>query len=90
MSERLAYVQQLETQIAEAKSKLDRLTAEQKEVLIAAQREEVQNLEKYFDEANINLKGISESGEEAWHALKEDAERLLANIKSALKRLFGE
>ncbi len=90
MSERLAYVQQLETQIAEAKSKLDRLTAEQKEVLIAAQREEVQNLEKYFDEANINLKGLSESGEEAWHALKEDAERLLANIKSALKRLFGE
>lgn len=90
MSERLAYVQQLETQIAAAKSKLDQLKAEQEEVLIAAQREEIQNLEKYFDEANINLKGLSESGEEAWHSLKEDAERLLENIKGALKRLFGE
>ncbi|MEO0516641.1 MAG: hypothetical protein AAF171_05020 [Cyanobacteria bacterium P01_A01_bin.116] len=90
MSERLAYVQQLETQITAAKSKLDQLKAEQKEVLIAAQQEEVQNLEKYFDEANINLKGISESGEEAWQSLKEDAERLLENIKSALKRLLGE
>jgi len=90
MSERLAYAQQLETQIAAAKSKLDQLKSEQKEVLIAAQREEIQNLEKYFDEASINLRGISESGEEAWHALKEDAEQLLENIKGALKRLFGE
>ncbi|MEO0736023.1 MAG: hypothetical protein AAFZ35_04365 [Cyanobacteria bacterium J06649_12] len=49
MSTKLEYVQQLEQQIATAQEQLDNLKAEKEEALLAAQHEEIENLEKYLD-----------------------------------------
>ncbi|MEL6780458.1 MAG: hypothetical protein AAFO06_24780 [Cyanobacteria bacterium J06597_16] len=88
MSERLEYVQQLETKISDAQAHLARLKAEQKEALVAVQHEEIENLEKYLDEANVSLKGLSGASEDAWHSLKEDVERLLTSIRETVEKLL--
>ncbi|MEM1254313.1 MAG: hypothetical protein AAGI69_17925 [Cyanobacteria bacterium P01_H01_bin.21] len=90
MSTQLEYVQQLERQILTAKEQLDSLKAEQKEALIAAQHEEIENLEKYLDEANVSVKDISAAAEDAWHELKESVDNLMKNITDSLKRLLGD
>ena len=90
MSERLDYVQQLETQITATKAALEKLKAERKDALVAAQHEEIENLEKYLDEAHISLKGLSEAAEDAWHELKDALEHLMGNMSHSLKRLLGE
>lgn len=89
MSTKLEYVQQLEQQIATAQEQLDNLKAEKEEALLAAQHEEIENLEKYLDEAHINLKGISDAAEDAWHELKESVENLMNTITERLKSLTG-
>ncbi|MEM9979709.1 MAG: hypothetical protein AAF808_18945 [Cyanobacteria bacterium P01_D01_bin.2] len=90
MSTQLDYVQQLEHKIATAKGQLDTLKAEQKDALLAAQHEEIENLEKYLDEAHVNLKGISEAADDAWHEFKDSIEVLMQNISDGLKRLIGD
>ncbi|MEL6350507.1 MAG: hypothetical protein AAFR58_01955 [Cyanobacteria bacterium J06627_28] len=89
MSEKLQYAQQLEAKITDAKAHLDRLKTEQKEALMAGQHEEIENLEKYLDEANISLKGLTSAGEDAWHSLKEDIDRLLVSIRETVDKLLG-
>ena len=89
MNTKLEYVQQLEQQIATAQEQLDNLKAEKEEALLAAQHEEIENLEKYLDEAHINLKGISDAAEDAWHELKESVENLMNTITERLKNLTG-
>ncbi|MEL7510914.1 MAG: hypothetical protein AAGM27_01990 [Cyanobacteria bacterium J06554_3] len=90
MSEKLQYAQQLEAKITDAQAHLDRLKAEQKEALIAGQHEEIENLEKYLDEANISLKGLTGAGEDAWHAFKEDIDRLLVSIRETVDKLLSQ
>ena len=90
MSERLDYVQQLETQITSTKATLEKLKAEQAEALLAAQHEEIENLEKYLDQAHVSLKDLSAAAEDAWHELKEAVEHLMGNISNNLKHLLGE
>ena len=89
MSTKLEYVQQLEQQIATAQEQLGNLKAEKEEALLAAQHEEIENLEKYLDEAHINLKGIADAAEDAWHELKESVENLMNTITERLKSLTG-
>ncbi|MEM1239638.1 MAG: hypothetical protein AAGI45_07350 [Cyanobacteria bacterium P01_H01_bin.26] len=90
MSTQLEYVQQLEHKIAIAKNQLDTLKAEQKDALLAAQHEEIENLEKYLDEAHVNLKGISEAADDAWQEFKDSIEALMQNISDGLKHLIGD
>ncbi|MEM6449441.1 MAG: hypothetical protein AAF703_03905 [Cyanobacteria bacterium P01_D01_bin.105] len=90
MSERLEYVQKLETQIAAAKSHLDTLKADKKEALVAIQHEEVANLEKYLDQANVSLSGLNMASEDAWHALKEDIDRVLTSLRETVDKLLGK
>lgn len=90
MSTQLEYVQQLEKQIATVKEQLDTLKADKEEALLAAQHEEIENLEKYLDEAHVNLKGVSEAAEDAWHELKEAVDNLMKNITDRLKNLVGD
>ncbi len=90
MSTQLEYVQQLERQIAAVKEQLDTLKTEKEEVLLAAQHEEIENLEKYLDEAHVSLKGIADAAEDAWHELKESLEKLMKNITNSLKSLGGD
>ncbi|MEL6129222.1 MAG: hypothetical protein AAFR24_02350 [Cyanobacteria bacterium J06627_3] len=89
MSTKLEYVQQLERQIATAQEQLGNLKTEKEEALLAAQHEEIENLEKYLDEANVNLKDISAAAEDAWHELKESVENLMNTITDSLKSLTG-
>ena len=89
MSTKLEYVQQLEQQIATAQEQLGNLKAEKEEALLAAQHEEIENLEKYLVEAHINLKGISDAAEDAWHEIKESVENLMNTITERLKSLTG-
>ena len=90
MSTQLEYVQQLEQQIASIKAQLNTLKAEQKEALMAAQHEEIENLEKYLDEANVSIKDVSAAAEDAWQELKESVDNLMKNITDNLKRLLGD
>lgn len=90
MSTQLEYVQQLERQLTAVKAQFNTLKAEKEEALLAAQHEEIENLEKYLDEANINLKDISAAADDAWHELKLSVESLMANITDSLKRLVGD
>lgn len=89
MSERLQYVKQLETKITDAQSHLERLKLEKEEALIAVQHEEIENLEKYLNEANVSLKGLSSAGDDAWHALKDDVDRLLTSIRETVEKLLS-
>ncbi|MEB3355362.1 MAG: hypothetical protein VKK04_01350 [Synechococcales bacterium] len=88
-SERLEYVQQLEAQITETKAMLETLKAERNQAMQSIQHEEIENLEKYLDQAHINLKDLSASAEDAWHELRETLEKLMTNIRSSLMRLRG-
>lgn len=90
MSTQLDYVQQLERQIVAAKAQLDTLKTEKDEALLAAQHEEIENLEKYLDQASVDVRGIAEAAEEAWHELKESIDGLMQNITDSLKRLLGD
>ncbi|MEO0395492.1 MAG: hypothetical protein AAF243_05820 [Cyanobacteria bacterium P01_A01_bin.137] len=90
MSTKLEYVQQLEQQIATAQEQLGNLKTEKEEALLVAQHEEIENLEKYLDEANVNLKDISAAAEDAWHELKESVENLMNTITNSLKSLMGD
>ncbi|MDB9525044.1 hypothetical protein PN498_03525 [Oscillatoria sp. CS-180] len=90
MSERLDYVKQLEAQITTTKTTLGKLKAERKAHLLAAQHEEIENLEKYLDEANISVKGLSEAADDAWTDLREALDRLMGDISSGLKKLMGD
>lgn len=90
MTTQLDYVQQLERQIATVKEQLDSLKADKDDALLAAQHEEIENLEKYLDEANVNLKDVSAAAEDAWQELKASIEGLMKNIADSLKRLTGE
>lgn len=89
MSTKLEYVQQLERQIATAQEQLGNLKTERQEALLAAQHEEIENLEKYLDEAHVNLRDISAAAEDAWHELKESVENLMNTITDSLKSLTG-
>lgn len=90
MSERLDYIQQLEVQIGNTKETLEKLKTEREEAMLAVQHEEIEKLEKYLDQANVSLRGLSVAAEDAWHELKEVVEQLIGNINSALKRLLSE
>ncbi|MGD1927537.1 MAG: hypothetical protein ACFB12_01405 [Leptolyngbyaceae cyanobacterium] len=90
MSDKLDYVQQLETQITTTKATLEKLKGERDQTMIAVQHEEVENLEKYLDEAQINLQNLSGTAEDAWHELKEALEGLMGNIRASLSRLLGD
>ncbi|MEO1094483.1 MAG: hypothetical protein AAFX01_06240 [Cyanobacteria bacterium J06638_28] len=90
MNERLSYVRDLETQISTTKATLEKLKVERDQSMQAIQHEEIENLEKYLDQANVDLKGLSESSEEAWHQLKEALEQMMNDIRSSLQRLLGE
>ena len=90
MSTQLEYVQQLERQITTAKERLDTLKTEHKDAQLTAQHEEIKNLEKYLDEAHVNLKGSSEAADDAWLEFKESVEALMKNISDGLKRLVGD
>ncbi|MEM9907032.1 MAG: hypothetical protein AAF921_18615 [Cyanobacteria bacterium P01_D01_bin.44] len=90
MSERLDYVQQLETHIATTRTKLEKLKTERDEAMLAVQHEEIENLEKYLEQADVNLKGISATAEDAWHEFKAAIDQLMGDISSALRRLLGE
>ena len=87
MSERLEYVQQLETQIAAAKSQLESLKAEKRDALVAVQHEEVEHLEKYLDQAHVSLSGLNSASEDAWHSLKADIDKLLSNLRAIVDKL---
>lgn len=90
MNERLEYVQQLEAQIETVTNQLEALKAEKDNAVMAAQHEEVENLEKYLDEANISLKGLTAASDEAWHTLREDVERLLSNLRVTVDKLLNK
>ena len=90
MSERLEYIQQLEAQITTTKETLKKLKTQQEEAMLAVQHEEIEELEKYLDQAHVSLKGLSVAAEDAWQELKEAIEQLMGNISSGLKRLLGE
>ncbi|MEM7772299.1 MAG: hypothetical protein AAGA75_21240 [Cyanobacteria bacterium P01_E01_bin.6] len=89
MSEKLSYVQQLETRIAETKATLEQLKSEKENVMLTAQHEEIENLEKYLDQAHVNVRDLSAAAEDAWHELKESMDQLMENINAHLKRLLG-
>lgn len=90
MSERLEYIQQLEAQITTTKETLKKLKTQQEEAMLAVQHEEIEELEKYLDQAHVSLKDLSVAAEDAWQELKEAIEQLMGNISSGLKRLLGE
>ena len=58
--------------------------------MLEIQHQEIENLEKYLDRADVNLKNLSASAEDAWHELKAAIDELMHNIDSSLKRLLGE
>ena len=90
MSTQLEYVQELERQLTAAKAQFETLKAEKEKALIVAQHEEIENLEKYLDEANVSLKDIAAAADDAWHELKASVDNLMANINNSLKRLLGD
>ncbi|MEM1311058.1 MAG: hypothetical protein AAGF98_16455 [Cyanobacteria bacterium P01_H01_bin.153] len=90
MNEKLDYVQKLETQIATTKDTLEKLKSERDQKMATMQHEEIENLEKYLDQANVDLKGLSASAEDAWQEFKESLENLMSNIRASLSRLLGE
>ncbi|NJM95934.1 MAG: hypothetical protein HC800_00800 [Phormidesmis sp. RL_2_1] len=90
MSAQLEYVRQLEEKITTTKTTLEKLKAERQATLLAAQHEEIENLEKYLDQANVDMQGLSAAAGDAWEELKEALEKLMSDISSRLKRLSGD
>ncbi len=88
MNERLVYIEQLEAQIGEAQTTLDRLKAKKEQVLQQAQHEEIERLEEHLDRAQVRLKDIHEAAEEAWQELKAGMDELLSKISQSLKKLI--
>lgn len=89
MDNQLEYVKQLEQRIAATRTTLEKLKTERQQTLIAARHEEIENLEKYLDQADVNYKGLAGAVGEATDELKEAMEQLMNNIAESLKRLLG-
>lgn len=90
MSERLEYIQQLEGKIATTKSELARLKTDKEKAVQTMQHEEIENLEKYLEEANVSLKDISLATEDAWQELRDAIEELMGKVAHSLKGLMGD
>ena len=69
---------------------LTKLKAEREDALLVAQHVEIENLEKYLDQAHVSLHDISVAAEDAWHELKVVIEQLMGSISTSLKRLIGD
>ena len=90
MSEKIEYLQKLELRISEAQAVLTKLKAEKIQVLEQAQHEEIEQLEKHLETAQVRLKDIANVADEAWHEIKEAVEELLKNISESLGRVLGK
>ena len=90
MSEKIEYLQKLELRISQAQAVIAKLKAEKKQVLEQAQHEEIEQLEKHLETAQVRLKDIVNVADEAWHEIKEAAEELLKTVSESLGRLLGK
>lgn len=90
MSDRLAYVEQLESQINTATLALEKLKSEKEKALVDVQHEEIENLEQYLAEAHVRLHSLSIAAEDAWHDLRDVIDRLMHDMGHSLKRLLGD
>ncbi|MCG8362584.1 MAG: hypothetical protein MJA27_04520 [Pseudanabaenales cyanobacterium] len=90
MSEKIEYLQKLELRISEAQAVLTKLKAEKIQVLEQAQHEEIEQLEKHLETAQVRLKDIANVADEAWHEIKEAVEELLKTISESLGRVLGK
>ena len=90
MSEKIDYLQKLELRISEGQAVIAKLKAEKKQVLEQAQHEEIEQLEKHLETAQVRLKDIVNVADEAWHEIKEAAEDLLKTISESLGRILGK
>ena len=90
MSEKIEYLQKLELRISEAQAVLAKLRAEKIQVLEQAQHEEIEQLEKHLETAQVKLKDLAVVADEAWHEIKQAVDELLKTISESLGRLPGK
>jgi len=90
MSEKLVYLEQLETQIAEAKEILTRLQAAADAERQRLQHEEIEHLEQHLAQAEVNFQDVKAAGEEAWLELKHQSEHLWENLRKIVQSITSK
>lgn len=90
MSDKLAYIQQIETQISDVKATLEQLKTDRDRILEQAQHEEIEQLEQHLADAQLRLTDIANAADEAWHeitlAIDEAIKGLQAKVHNLLNR----
>lgn len=90
MSDKLAYIQQIETQISEVQATLEQLKLDRDRILEQAQHEEIEQLEQHLADAQLKLTDIAEAADEAWqeitHAIEEAIKGLQTRVHHLLNR----
>lgn len=90
MSDKLAYIQQIETQISDVKATLEQLKTDRDRILEQAQHEEIEQLEQHLADAQLRLTDIANAADEAWReitlAIDEAIKGLQAKVQNLLNR----
>lgn len=89
MSDKLAYIQQIETQISEVKATLEDLKADRDRILEQAQHEGSEQLEQHLDDAQLKLTDIANAADEAWHEIKQAIDDAIKGLQIRVQKLLN-
>lgn len=89
MSDKLAYIQRVETQISEVKATLNQLKADRDRILKQAQHEEIEQLEQHLDDAQLRLTDIANAADEAWHEITHAIDEAIKNLQARVQQLLN-
>jgi uncharacterized coiled-coil DUF342 family protein len=88
MSTRKEYVEKLKARLDEWNAEIDLLEAKARQTGTQAERhylDQVSELKRRREEAAHTLRQVQEASDEAWHKLKEGADRLWDNVSTTMQ-----
>lgn len=89
MSDKLAYIHQIETQISDIKATLAQLKTDRDRILEQAQHEEIEQLEQHLADAQLKLSDIASAADEAWQEITQAIDEAIKGLKTRVHNLLN-
>ncbi|ABW30264.1 MULTISPECIES: hypothetical protein [Acaryochloris] len=89
MSDKLAYIQRIETQISDVKATLAQLKSDRDRILEQAQHEEIEQLEQHLADAQLKLTDIANAADEAWQEITQAIDEAIKGLQTRVQNLLN-
>lgn len=89
MSDKLAYIQRIETQISDVKATLEQLKTDRDRILEQAQHEEIEQLEQHLADAQLKLTDIANAADEAWQEITQAIDEAIKGLQTRVQNLLN-